>query len=230
MWEVLETLMIAWINQLRKWIMRIFAWLGDAKSVWVAVLTIPSVLFICWAVIPGWEPRIRIAGMFLELLGLGTVAYGLRETRKLFNHPSLLKTASQWLRNFPKFKLETRIVVGAGHIKGGGATLSAVGSVSPSASASLAERVILLERGLNQANVMIHETRKMIEVESRKHDSALDTERRGRELGDEKSQRLLQEAMVGGLYLETTGVVWMLFGITLATVSNEIASSLLGLK
>jgi len=198
--------------------------------VWVAVFTIPAVILVCWAVIPGWEPRIRIAGMFLELLGLSTVAFGLRETRKLFDKPSLFESARQWLRNFPKFKFETRIVAGSGHINLGGGAASAFGTASLSATASLEERVAFLENGLNQANMLIHQIQQKIDEEARKHGSAIDTVRQEIRRGDENNQQLVKEAMAGGLYIEITGAVWLLFGITLATASNEIASVLFGTK
>jgi len=222
--------MIAWLKRLRNWVVRVFAWLGDARQVWVAVLTIPGVFLICWAAIPSWEPRIRITGMCLELLGLGTVAYGLREIRKLFNQPSMIEVALQWLGSFPKFKFEARIVAGTGHIELGGAAVTAFGTASLAATVSLEERVAFLEKGLNQTNVLIHETQRKIEDEARKRGSTLDAERREREAGDTKNHKLLQEAMAGGLYLETTGVLWLFCGITLATASSDIASFFFGIR
>lgn len=197
---------------------------------WIAVLPIPVVLIVCWAVIPSWEPRIRIAGMIMELFGLGTVAFGVRETRVRFKKSSLLETTRQWLKSFPKFKIETRIVLGTATLKLGGGTLSAFGTVSPSPTATLEERVALLERSLNQANEMIHQIQQKIEEETRKRDTALDAERRDREVGDEKNQQRLKEAVAEGLYIETTGVVWLFLGIILSTASNEITSCLFGIN
>ena len=70
----------------------------------------------------------------------------------------------------------------------------------------------------------------MAKVESRKHGSDLDTARRERELGDAKNNKLIQEAIAGGLHLETTGVLWLLCGITFATASSEIANFLFSVK
>lgn len=223
--------MIVWLKQLGNWIARIVPWLGEAKQAWLAVLAIPGVFLICWAVLPEWEPRIRLTGMCLELLGLGTVAYGIRETQKLFSRPRLAEIARKWFGRFPKLKLESRIVVGAAHINFEGmASGSAFGSASLSTTASLEERVTFLERRMDQANVLIHETQQKVEEEARKRSGALDVARREREVGDEKNNKLIQEAIAGGLYLETTGVLWLLCGITFATASNEIANFFFGVK
>lgn len=58
--------MIAWLTQTANWLSRIMGWLRDAYRLWIAIFAIPCVLLICWAVLPIWEPRIRIAGMFLH--------------------------------------------------------------------------------------------------------------------------------------------------------------------
>ena len=141
--------MIAWFKRFGNWMARVVAWLGEVKQAWVAALAIPGVFVIWWVVLPGWEPRIRFTGMFLELLGLGTVAYGIRETRKLFSRPRLTEIACKWIGRFPKFKLETRIVAGTAHINlESHASAIAIGSATLSATASLEERVTFLEKRL----------------------------------------------------------------------------------
>lgn len=223
--------MIAWLDRFTNWVVRITTWLGEAKQAWIAVLTIPGVFVVWWIALPDWEPRLRITGMCLELLGLGTVAYGIRETRKLFNRPRLTEIARQWIGRFPKFKVETRIAIGTAHINlEGRATGTAIVTASLTASTPLEERVTFLEKRLDQANILIQETQQMVKEEFRKHTNDLETARRERELGDEKNSKLIQEAAAGGLYLETMGVLWLLCGIIFATASNEIAKLMFGVK
>jgi hypothetical protein len=215
--------MISRLKQCGSWLMRVTTWLADAHRLWVAVLPVPVVFLLSWLTIPSWESRIRVAGLCLQLMGLATVAYGLRDTRKLFNQPSFLALAREWLRRFPTFRRAVRIVTGTGHIQLSGASVSGFGTVSPSPTATLEERVAALEKNLSQANFLIHQTQERIEEETRKQNAALASERGDREAGDENTRKLLQEATAGGLYLEATGVLWLFIGITLSTASIEIA-------
>jgi len=224
----LDLSLITWLKQCGNWVRRVLAWLGDAYLLWIAVLAIPTLFALACIVFQSWEERIRITGMCLELLGLATVALGLRETRKLFNQPGLLQLAERWLREFPTFYRNVRIVTGTGHMSMGDASATGFASASASANASLEERVAILEKSLNQTNMALQEAQEKIDEETQKRTRALEAERQNRETGDESNRRLLQEAMAGGLHLETMGVLWLFTGITLATASSEISRWLTG--
>jgi len=161
--------------------------------------------------------------MFLQVLGLATVAVGLRETRKLFSRPTLLDLAKNWLTRFPAFYLRTRIVTGTANLVFGSASVCAHGTVTTNRDASVEERVARLERDLSQVTLAIQETQRRIAEDAQRQTSALQSERRERETEDARTQKLLQEAMAGGLHLEMIGVFWLFFGIILATASFEIA-------
>ena len=160
--------------------------------------------------------------MCLELLGLVIVVLGLRATHSLFDEPTLMQVARDWLKRFPKFKSAIRIVVREGKIGVHGASAMTFGTVSPPATASTEERVAALEENVNQIHNLISEIHQKIDTEGRKHAGALESERRERESADEKTQELLRDATAGGLYLEAMGVIWLFLGIVLATASNEI--------
>ena len=80
-----------------------------------------------------------------------------------------------------------------------------------------------MEKSLSQAHLLIHETHRKIDQETRQRQSDINVVKRELEDGDSKNKQLVEEAAAGGLYLETTGAFWLAFGITLATASNEIA-------
>ena len=165
----------------------------------------------------------RVTGMWLQLMGLGTVAYGLRETRKLFRLPSLIDGALAWLRTFPPFRVGRQVALGSVNIAlTGNASLTGQGLVSASAKTTLEDRVAALEKKLSQTNVLIQETQRKLEEERRNRTNALDAERRTREAGDDQTHKLLQEATAGGLHLERVGVTWLFLGVTLASGSSEI--------
>lgn len=220
--------MIGWLRQCADWTKRVLAWLYEANLLWLAVLAVPTVMALAYIILGAWEPRIRIAGTCLQLLGLATVARGLRDTRKLFSQPSLFQLAQNWLRRFPTFYRDIRIVTGTGHLQAGGATVTGFGTVTSSPKASLEDRIAMLEENLKQAHVAIQETQRRIDEEARNQANALQSERHYRKTGDEQTKKLLQEAMAGGLHLEAIGVFWLLIGITLASASIEISRWLTG--
>lgn len=108
--------MMNWLARLRAWVIRIGHWLGEPWRAWVAVVTIPGLLLLSALILHQWEQRLRITGMVLELLGVVTVAIGLRGVRQLFGRPSLSQLFVDWVKQFPKFKTETRMMP-ARHIR-----------------------------------------------------------------------------------------------------------------
>ena len=80
-----------------------------------------------------------------------------------------------------------------------------------------------MEKSINQAHLLIHEANGKIDQETQQRQSDIKVVKRDLEDGDSKNKQLLEEAAAGGLYLETTGVFWLAFGIGLATASNELS-------
>jgi hypothetical protein len=159
--------------------------------------------------------------MCLELLGVVTVMLGLRETALLFKRPSARDLVAGWLGNRPRW--HGRIVEAAGTAQLS-FTLRGTGYVTstPPPTATVEERLELLEKGLNTARADIAAASVRINDESRARTAALETERRAREQGDEESRKLTERVKAGGLYLEVIGVIWLALGIILATASGEI--------
>lgn len=195
---------------------------------WIAIFAIPGILLLSWVLLPSWEPRIRLSGMFLELMGLATVAHGIRKTRSLFGRQGLLQLGRAWLTRFPGFRQNVKAVYGSASITLGGATVAGFGTVGPAPTATLDERVASLENGLNQAKQQLHEVNRKIDQETQRRQSDIKVVKQEVEVGDSKNKKLLEEAAAGGLYLEAMGVFWLAIGITLATASNEISKLFCG--
>src|SRR3954462_7728239 len=98
-------------------------WLREARHAWGAMVVIASALAMEFGFQS--EPVVRITGLVLQLLGIGTVAWGISETRALFGQPSLASKTKAWLARFPLLK-QARIVgaaamtLGAATVKGRG--------------------------------------------------------------------------------------------------------------
>jgi hypothetical protein len=219
--------LINWLKLVRSWLGRWISWAWQFRRLLIAAFGIVGVPLFwgqsCWVpLFSGWEPRIRWAGMSLELMGLITVMLGIRDTRLRFGRPSLLTIGRELLRDFPRFRKDERMSFGTGNITLEGVTMSAVGTTSLPPNASLEERVTFLEGKTNQTYLLINEQDNFFreEIKRLKHeDKDLGQKISG---GDNENKRLLEDVAAGGLNLEILGVSWLFFGIILATASNEI--------
>ena len=173
--------------------------------------------------LPAWEPRLRIAGLILQLLGLGTVIWGLRDIRKLFGRPSLLEDAAARLRRFPRYKANVAPVILSGSIALGRVAVSGRILVSLPPTASVEERIAALEQAQRQQSDLIADIPGRIHKEAQVRATELESERRERAVGDNKIQGVLEEASAGGLPVARVGALWLFVGLILGTASTEIA-------
>src|SRR3546814_4179733 len=71
------------------WLRALWFWLTEPRHFWLATFVVA--LALVFALRRGTtEPEIRISGLLLQILGIGTVAWGIRETRALFGRPTLV--------------------------------------------------------------------------------------------------------------------------------------------
>ncbi len=180
---------IEWI----RWFSRTAVWLYQARKVWKAALAVPFAFLISSVFLPTWEPRLRIAGLLLQLLGIGAVAYGLREMRLLFRLPSPRWIVVGWFKRFPRLKQDAVVVVGSAATKAGAGTVRAYGTVSLSPTASLEQRIAALELDRQQTWALIREIRENMEEQGRLRESEFESERTERTLQDEKIRQLLEQ-------------------------------------
>lgn len=189
---------------------------------WIALVPAlaPIVLFLA---IPslrgtGGVDLLRYAGMVLQLMGIGTVAYGLRQIRRQFQCPSLFASVIEWLNIRPKL-LPRSAIHGAGAAFTASSTLEAHGRVKAGPNSSIEHRVEVLEQELDD----LHRQVSGMSTTIRGCQAALQDERTSRENTDIQLGKRLEESMVGGLHLEFTGVLWLFVGVILGTVPDHIA-------
>ena len=99
----------------------------------------------------------------------------------------------------------------------------AIGNSTCRLPTTLEERVALLEERLYLADTQINEGRRKLEEEAKKRKAAIEAEVEARDEGDKAVQNLIKEAVIGGIRLETMGVAWLAWGLTLSSLSEEIA-------
>lgn len=211
-----------WAN----WVVRFWDWLWVEPEITRALLATVLALALALSLPSCWEARIRFTGMVLELLGVFVVALGLRHTRELFEQPTLLKSIRGWLREFPPLRRHVRLVAGAARIAVQGGKAYGLITIKPRPGEPLDERVTSLEMNLNQVFKFVHELERRFDRTTEKHDTRLEAERQAREEGDKGAHDRIYQAVASGLHMEWLGVAFLVFGIALATMSQEIASLL----
>jgi len=171
------------------------------------------------------EHVIRLTGLLLQLLGIGTVIWGISETRALFKRPSFAAKIKSWFKRFPLLRRD--VVISAGPatlaIAGGAASISI--TVEPRPNPTIETRVEAIEKNLT----LIYERISSIEKEMdefRKAAEALINEEKARQTVDRGINEKLESAGTGGIHISAIGALWLFVGVILSTASIEIADLL----
>lgn len=170
------------------------------------------------------EPTFRKVGLALQLLGVGTVALGIRDTRKRFKQPGYLRRFAAWIWDLPvRWPWRRRDAIA--HATG---AMSITGSASGRAWSSaapgsdLAARVLALENNTASLQATVAEgqaeLRKGLDTTAAEVASEVQT----RTTQFTEMYRLLTALHVGGLDISVVGLVWLAVGLILATVFVEL--------
>jgi hypothetical protein len=194
----------------------------EPKLEWFGVIAVVIAgAVIIWG--PGdAEPRARIAGLVLQLFGLGTVALGFRETAKEFDRPHLESRFKEWLGRFPRPRTVQLTGISASVSLGAGALLGSVRKpLGP--DATLEERLADLKAQVAEIEDRQTQLKADLSSETNQRKEAIAAEQRQREIGDEKLDVKLQTSATGGLRLSVIGLTWLIAGAILSTTSVEIS-------
>ena len=138
------------------------AWLAEAWPLWLAVVVIGLALFVSALLVsmrPNTaEPVIRLTGLFLQILGIATVIWGISETRALFGHPSLTSKAKAWLGRFPLLSRNVVIGVGSAALSATMGKARAYGTHGPGPSPTIQTRLDALEKNVTAIHERISQT------------------------------------------------------------------------
>ena len=204
-----------WMRQIARWIMeRIkkvvpYAILGAAS--WV-VISFGSGFSDCK------EVEIRWLGLVFETIGFVVVVWQLIGRQRLFGKPSFWSTI---LKGVPS-RHARRISLSA-HASAGAPTVSARLSLRPGPSSSMERRIEILEQGIEELKTDMRELKKSVRRDKEEHRSSLEEVRHELRTSSERLDKLLDEAVAGGIHLEWVGVVYFIAGVVLATAAPEIS-------
>jgi hypothetical protein len=200
-------------------------WLAEARYVWLALLVSIAALVI--ALRPGTtEPFIRLTGLALQIMGIGTVAWGISETRALYGHKPLFALARGWVKRFPLRR--RNIVLGAAGSASAASTVRARGHVTHGTppNPTVNDRLDALEKNIGAMHERISATQKELDEEVSKLKIAVSDEARQREQEDKGNWKLVEMTATGGVHISAIGAVWLFVGVVLSTAGVEIASAL----
>ncbi|MCR7873623.1 hypothetical protein ACM73L_33230 [Pseudomonas aeruginosa] len=201
------------------WIKAIWIWIKKANHLWRAVSV--TALAIAYTFLNSDEASIRITGLVLQILGIATVAWGIKETRELFGQPSLLQAGIRWLKSFPPYG--GRVITGSGHasisMSGGGRGYSWT-HIDP--NSSIDNRLAAIEKNLSLIHERISLTENNFEQKTRIITETIKTEKAIREQELEEAHTKIEAASTGGLHISATGALWLLIGVIMSTAPNEL--------
>jgi len=204
------------------WARALCLWLNEPRHFWLAIVVVGAALIFSLRR-GATEPEIRITGLILQILGVGTVAWGIRETRVLFGHPTLVDQFRAWRRRFPVYG--GRTVFGSGNVAMKPASLHARGYTLASAglNPTTETRVDALEKNVKLIHERIDHTQSEMDQKFRSHASLLEWEAQTRARDDQALREKLEVTETGGLHISAMGALWLFIGITLSTAAPEIA-------
>lgn len=200
-------------------------WLWEMKYLWLAL----GVNFVALAIAlrpHTSEPVIRLTGLGLQILGIGTVAWGISETRALFGHPSLVGKWRKWLARFPLLRQNTVLAVGSGSLVMSGGKVRGYGTVGPGPNASIESRVDVLEKNVKSIHERISATQNEMDEEFQKTASELKNEAEARKSEDDAIRKQLEATGTGGVHISAIGASWLFVGVVLSTAAVEISKCL----
>lgn len=196
-------------------------WLGEARYVWLALAV--NIAALAVALRPGTsEPVIRLTGLALQVLGIGTVIWGISETRALFGHPSITSKAKGWFGRFPLLK--RNIVIGVVGIESADMIGKARGYVThnPVPSPTIDARLDALEKNIVSIHERISQAQNEMDQELQKANEAIKAEKHARETEDNSLHSKLEATGTGGVHISSIGASWLFVGVVLSTAAIEI--------
>jgi hypothetical protein len=199
-------------------------WLAAAWPVWLCVGVIAVALLVCLR--PSTpEPAIRLTGIVLQLLGIGTVVWGISETRALFGHPPIFIKVKAWLKSFP---IRRNVVIEATGIRSlGSVSVRGRGYGTYGAETQTTEsRLDALEKNIHAIHDRITQSQVEADRELGEVLDRIKSEQNTRQSDDNAIRAKLEATGTGGVHISAMGAAWLFVGVILSTAGIEIAEFL----
>ncbi|MGD0233387.1 MAG: hypothetical protein ABSC55_02500 [Syntrophorhabdales bacterium] len=203
----------------------LWPWLVEARYAWLSLAVISLALVV--SLRPHTtEPVIRLTGLALQLVGIGTVMWGISETRALFGHPSFASKARAWLVRFPLLRRNVVLTVGSLTTSAALGKARLYGTQGPGVNPTIESRLDALEKNVTSIHERISQTQKEMDEEFEKTTGALMREEQLRQAEDNAIREKLEATGTGGVHISAIGASWLFVGVILSTAAPEIAALL----
>lgn len=168
------------------------------------------------------EQDVRWIGLLFQVVGFTIVIMQLDTRRKLFKKPSIFSKIENYWRSFPSPFFRT--ISNSGHGIGGVAgSVSVSLRVRPAGNGTLERRIEFLESEIEDLKRQMQETDRYLREYRAESEKSLDEVREQMREGDNRLERLIDKAFVGGINLEWVGILYFIVGVVLATASSDIS-------
>jgi hypothetical protein len=216
------------LKNLKRYLHANLVWLSRVWGLWGVVLPLALLLLIVF--LP-WNLAnlVRYSGLALELLGIVTVAVGLKGKRELFNKPSFIEHIGNWWKQRPAWRL--KVVSGIGASRSGGGISSARGSAwHGPVDATLESRLEAAEKNLLSLRSQLQTFEQDTNAKYSKLDKVIENERQTREFSVQEIRTRLEDLAARDISFEALGIYWLFCGLVFSSLSNEISDLLVFLK
>jgi hypothetical protein len=189
----------------------------DARHAWLGIGGVAFVIFVAWLLSTTLCATVRYTGTMLQILGLITVASGLIKLRRQFGRAPFI---ANWFRKFKAaFILPKSIFGEASSSFAFNDEAHAVLRAAP--GSPLEPRVLMLEQNLDSLRAEIRQLRREF---GDKIEESVQRESQQRQDGDKETAHMIEEVAVGGLHLESVGLIWLFLGVLATSIPDEIAA------
>ena len=216
-------------KNLKRYLHANLVWLIRIQSLWGVALPLALlfiVIFLPWNL----ANLVRYIGLALELLGIITVAIGLKGKRELFKKPSFIEHLKSWWNQRPKWKLVSSMV---------SATFDSSSSVSGSCSGSawhgatnltIKSRLDAVEKNLSSLRNELQAFELDTNTKHTKVVKNLESERQTRESSVQEIRTQIEDLAARDITFEALGVYWLFWGLVFSSLSSEVSTLINFLK
>lgn len=211
---------------LRSRLRRLWHWLAEVPTFWVFLLVLLSSVAVPQMLPVERHDAVRYAGLLLQLLGIGVVAWTLRGRGQVFNHKAVTRYALEWLRRAP-IRGPAR---GRVELQGtGGMRISGSASVEvwrgPRLDQPVEAQLEAIRQNLEMVRGKVDSLMAQTDRRLADMNNGLDEERRERVAHIREVTRALERVAADSLYVEVAGLWWLVIGIVLATAPGEVVEA-----
>jgi hypothetical protein len=191
-----------------------YAWLAFG---FIAIALVLSLWF--WPT----ERVIRLTGLVLQLAGIGTVIWGISDTRARFGHPTFASKVKAWLRRFPFIKRINVLNVDSIISTSFCGDARAYGTYGVGENPTIESLAESLEKNVKALHERISAAQNDMDDGLQKATKALKQEEQARQSVDNDIRKMLESTATGGFHIAEIGAAWLIVGAILSTAAPEIA-------